>query len=270
MDEEFVSAERSTFGNTVFCQRHVGRPSGQYDLRVSGSQVTTPYTSPGVNVLFDPLPGSIWERYRTQAYGKCNQYWTTVRTESVVKVAYDESGTDCDRNSVGIPEDPNRVIPWAYSGMAQEPEFGTEMLQCAVGECPVNSTLSDLERNLDLIVPESGDNGTQQGNGVALIYDTAALAASATLGQAGAAGLADLDSPESTKFCGKIRDADSDGITSEFARNPSVSFRRYRWKAIRTAGGGNNGVQPPASTNNVEVYRKIDSSARFLLSKELL
>ena len=270
MDEEFVKAEINTFGQTVFCQRHIGRPGGDYDLYISGAPVITPYTSPGTDVLFNPLPGSIWERYRTQAYGKCNQYWTTMRTESVIKVAYDESGTDCDRNSVGIPEDPNRVIPWAYSGMAQEPEFGTEMLQCAVGECPVNSTLSDLERNLDLIVPESGDNGTQQGNGVALIYDTAALAASATLGQAGAAGLADLDSPESTKFCGKIRDADSDGITSEFARNPSVSFRRYRWKAIRTAGGGNNGVQPPASTNNVEVYRKIDSSARFLLSKELL
>src|SRR5690606_28989828 len=115
--------------------------------------------------------------------------------ESVVKVAYDETGTDCDRNSVTIPEDPNHSIPWAYSGMAQEPEFGTETLECRVGECPVNSTISDLNRQLETITPQSGANGTQQGNGVALIYDddeTQQLT-SAIIGQAGAAGQADLD-----------------------------------------------------------------------------
>lgn len=265
-DELFYNQFLNSLGSTGFCQRYVGRPSGNYDLH----SLTAPQTSPGVDALYNPLPGSIWQVYKTQAYGRCDQYWATVRTETVAKVAYDETGTDCDRNSVGIPEDPNRIIPWAYSGMAQEPSFGTEALQCAIGECPVNSTLSDLQRSLDTIVPESGDNGTQQGNGIALVYDAAAISASSILGQAGSAGMADLDSPESTKYCGKIRDAQSDGVNSTFAREPSVSFRRYNWKALRTTGGGNNGVQPPASSNTVEVYKKLDPSARYLLAKELL
>lgn len=265
-DDLFYSQYVNSLGSTAYCQRYVGRPGGNYDLH----DLNAPYTSPGTDAKYDPLPGSIWQKYRTVAYGSCDQYWATVRTETVSKFAYDETGIDCDANSVGIPEDPNRLIRWAYAGMAQEPEFGTESLQCAIGECPVSSTLSDLTRSLDVIVPESGDNGTQQGNGVALVYDVQALSSSAILGQAGAAGMSDLDSPESTKYCGKIRDSQSDGINSTFARNPSVSFRRYNWKAIRTSGGGNNGVQPQASTNNVEVYKKLDSSARYLLSKELL
>lgn len=265
-DELFYNQYVNSLGATGFCERYVGRPGGQYDLH----DIRAPQTSPGTNSSYDPLPGSIWERYRTQAYGKCDQYWATVRTETVSKVAYDETGTDCDKNSVSIPEDPNRIIPWSYSGMAQEPDFGTEVLQCAIGECPVSSTLSDLQRSIDVIIPQSGDNGTQQGNGIALVYDVAVANTSSIIGQAGAAGMADLDAPESTKFCGKIRDANSDGLNSAFARNPSVSFRRYNWKAIRTSGGGNNGVQPPASSNGVEIYKKLDPSARYLLNKELL
>lgn len=265
-EEELYNKETAAMGATNFCTNYIGRPAGNFTLE----SITSQRTSPGVDALQNPLPGSIWEMYKTEAYGTCNVNWARVRTESVQKVAYDETGTDCNRNDIAIPEDPNKIIPWSYVGMAQEPEFGTEVLQCAIGECPVNSTLSDLQRTLDVIVPENGDSGTQQGNGVALVYDANLVSATAIIGQAGAAGMADLDSPESTKFCGKIRDAMSDGLNSEFARNPSVSFRRYNWKALRTNGGGNNGVQPPGSTNSVEVYKKIDPSVRFLLTKELL
>lgn len=271
MAEEYFSAELSRLGVDSFCRNRVGGPAcGAALVQVEGFWHRRHPLSTHEVGTYIPLSGSIMDRLETVAYGSCPAYWTKVRTESVVKIAYDETGTDCDRNSVSIPEDPNRVIPWAYSGMAQEPQFGTESLQCRVGECPVNSTISDVTRSLDVIVPESGDNGTQQGNGVALVYDVQVESASAVIGQAGSAGLADLDSPEGTKFCGKIRDYNSDGENSEFARNPSVSFRRYNWRAIRTTGGGNNGVPPPASNNNVEVYKKMDSSARFLLAKELL
>lgn len=272
MDEEQVNRELNRLGSDSYCRTYIGGPNcggAAVNLRAFSYPRYNSAFDPGT---WDPLPGTIGEKYTTSAYGSCATDWAKIRTESVVKVAYDETGTDCDRDSVTIPEDPNHSIPWAYSGMAQEPEFGTETLECRVGECPVNSTISDLNRQLETITPQNGANGTQQGNGVALIYDDDQTQeyASAVIGQAGAAGQADLDSPESTKFCVKIRDYDSDGQNSEFARSPSVSFRRYNWKAIRTTGGGNNGVPPPASSNNIEIYKKIDSSSRYLLSKELL
>lgn len=263
-EEERMNALVAQLGASSFCQSYIGMPSGNYYLKTW----TSSRTEPGVNAQYQLLPGSNWEVYRTQAYGQCNTYWARVRTESVAKMAYDEFGTSCSSTNISIPEDPNRIIPWVYAGMAQEPEFGSEVLQCALGECPVNSTLSDLQATLDVIVPQSGDNGTQQGNGVALIYDATVLDTSAIIGQAGAAGLSDLDSPTSTKYCVRVRDSLTDGLNSEFSRQPSVSFRRYNWQAIKTNGGGNNGVQPPGSLNSIDVYKKVDPSVRYLITKE--
>lgn len=271
--EDWLNYHINVYGVSWVCYNIVGGRWDGSDLFYDWNG--RPYVLPGVNVNYEPEPGSIWEVYYTQAYGRCDAWWTYIRTVYTNKTGYDEVGTDCnprnpDNSFAGIPEDPNKLVPWAYTGMAQEPEFGLETLQCAVGECPVNSTLSDLDRNLDVINPEHGSSGTRQGNGIALIYDTQSILTEAVIGQAGAGGRADLDSPTSTKYCGKIRDAESDGINNEFARNPSVSFRRYTWKAIETGRGGDPGTPPPASTNTVDVYKKLDSSVRYMLNKELL
>lgn len=271
LPDQLVVQEQPWRGWDNFCRSYVGGPNCNDGLvQIYSVGYNSRYNSAVDPGSYAPLDGSIAEQYTTVAYGSCANLWLKIRTESVVKIAYDNTGTDCSRADISIPEDPNKSIPWAYSGMAQEPEFGTETLQCRVNECPVNSTISDLTRNLDVIAPDSGQNGTQQGSGVALVYDAKTINATAVIGQAGAAGQSDLDAPSSTKYCMKKRDYDTDGGLSEFARNPSVSFRRYTWKAITTTGGGNNGVPPAASANTVQVYKKLDSSARYLLGKEML
>jgi hypothetical protein len=263
--EETYKAIRNSMSGASFCSQQMPPTSGQSYFLADGNYLTKPGVDPLTTV---PMPGSDWELYYTDAYGHCGSSYTTIRTKYTAVNAYDETGTSCSQ--VGVAEDPNHLIPWTYTGMAQESFFGPELLHCGVGECPVQSTLSDLERYLDILSPESGTSGTQQGNGVVFAYDIQNLSSSAVIGQAGSAGQIDVESPMSTKYCGKIRDYDSDGATSDYARSPSVSFRRYRWTSIKTQSGGNNGVQPAFSDNGVKIFKKIDESVRYFLSKSLL
>ena len=263
--EDQYNYERRRRSSDNFCAVYYGWPGGSWRLW----DIYWYYTSPGVNgVTFTPLPGSDWQIYQTTAYGACARFWTTVRTLYSTEVTFDENNTACD--DVGIPEDPNRLIEWAYTGPAQEPEFGTEIVQCAVGACPVQASVSELDRQLDVITPESGTSGSQQGKGLIFIYDADNLTEQSVIGQAGAAGLNDIQSNQNVKYCVKISDADSNGINSDFARIPNVSFRKYRWSALRSQAGGNPGNPPPETGKKVEIYKKLDSSVRYLLQKELL
>lgn len=263
--EEDYKAMRNSRSGESFCRWQMPPTSSQAYLLSEGNYLTKPGVNPLTSV---PEAGSDWELYYTEAYGSCLSSFTTIRTRFSAVNAYDETGTDC--SDVGVAEDPNHLIPWTYTGMAQEESFGPELLHCGVGECPVQSTLSDLERYLDTITPTSGTSGTQQGNGVIFAYDVQNLTASAVIGQAGAAGQIDIESPMSIKYCGKIRDYDSDGASSDYARSPSVSFRIYNWKAIKTQAGGINGTQPTQSDNGIKIFKKIDESVRYFLSKVLL
>lgn len=256
--------ERNRRSSDNFCSVYYGWPGGSWRLWSEWSS----FTSPQVNsATYEPLPGSIWEIYRTTAYGACASYWSSVRTEVISKITYDENNTACD--DVGVAEDPNNLIDWTYTGPAQEPEFGTEIIQCAVGACPVNNTVSEFNRELEVIQPESGTDGSQQGAGLVFIYDTENLTAESSIGQAGAAGRSDLQGAENIQYCYKKSDASTHGNASDFARNPSISFRKYRWQAIRTTGAGDTGNPPPSTGKKVEIYKKLDSSVRHLLKEEL-
>lgn len=273
MREDTFNNELNRLGWVGFCNTYTSSPYGKY-----GANRVFPYTYwhslSGLQIdpnTYQPVPGSDWVTYFSRAYGSCFSGSVYIKTFYRSVVAYDETGTDCRKEDISFADDPFKVIPWTYTGMAQESSFGTEAVQCAVGECPVQSSLSDVNRSIETINPESGTNGTQQGSGIALVYDVNVTpVAQAIIGQSGAGGRADLDSPSEIRFCYKKRDADTDGINSEFARNPTVAFRRYTWRAITSGAGGNPGVPPAASDKSVNVYKKIDSSVRHLLTKEVL
>lgn len=222
---------------------------------------------PGFDSEFNPLPGSYWQSYQTTAYANCASWWSHERTKVSAVVTYDENDTACD--DVSHPQDPHGLIDWAYSGPAQEPEFGEENVQCAVGICPVNSTVSEFNRQLDTIRPEGGTDGSQQGSGLVFIYNAQNLISEATLGQAGAAGRADISGVPSVKYCYRKSDAQTHGSTSEYARNPTVSFRKYNWQALRVEGLGDAGTPPASSGKKVEVYKKLDSSVRHWIKEEV-
>lgn len=268
--EEEFKYKKSIMPGEQFCRNEMPPMPGLQALLAQGSYLTTPGVNPATTI---PLAGSDWELQYTQAYGSCLTFWTTIRTVYSAVNVYTSNGTSCNPYTdpaVGIPEDPNKLIPWSYNGMTQESNFEPEIVDCSPGECPVQSTLSDLERFVDRLVPESGTSGTQQGAGSIFVYDAQNLSFQSNLGQAGAAGQIDLNSPESTKYCAKVRDYDSDGATSDFAKVPNVSFRRYRWRAIKTESGGNNGNAPIQTGKSINIYKKVDEFQRHLLSKLLL
>lgn len=265
MAEEEYNYKRNSMNDQQFCVSELGQPGGQVALYGQTAYLTTPGVNPND---YTPLAGSDWELYYTSAYGKCQTFWTTVRTLYTAVNAYDETGNDC--SDVGVASDPNHLIPWTYTGMAQEPEFGPEVLHCSVGECPVQSTLSQLDRNLDVLTPGDGTSGTQQGNGMIFAYEIQNYTSQAIPGVAGAGGKIDLDTLQSTKYCGKYRDYDTDGPTSDYARSPNVSFRKYNWSAIKYQSGGNSGAQPQATDNKIIMFKKISPAVRYFLSKKLL
>jgi hypothetical protein len=154
--------------------------------------------------------------------------------------------------------------------MIQDPAFGREQLICTPGTCPVSSTVSEFNRNIEEVVPENGSNGTQQGYGIALVYDVQNVSTSAIPGAAGAGGKNDLPVLTNLRYCVKVSDAVTAGDTSNYAKSPFVSFKKYNWTALKSASGGNAGTPPTASDNGVKIYRKLDDSVRYMLSKELL
>jgi hypothetical protein len=126
-----------------------------------------------------------------------------------------------------------------------------------------------LTQKLDTITPTSGQSGTQQGNGLVFIYDAQNIVTNDNIGIAGAGGQNDLVGQSTQRVCAQVRDAVSDGLTSDYATDPLVSFDRYSWQALQTSAAGNPGTQPVNTGNTITVWKKIDSSVRALLQNEL-
>lgn len=279
--EEQVARLRSELGDFDFCKNFVFNPDqadgGPWDLTGRLSAVVSAITTKrSLNNTFNPNtfepegPNSVFEMYKTEAYKSCAIDWARARTETDSVVAFDETGTNaCNKQFINIPEDPDKLINWVFTGQVQEPSFGTESVQCLLGECPVSSSLLESPRTLETLQPQDGSSGTKQGRGIALVYDANNVSVSANSGQAGAAGKSDITAPTSTRFCVKVRDAATDGLNSNFAKTPQVFFHRYSWSALKTTGGGNNGTQPEVSGDKVNVYKKVDSSVIYMLSREL-
>lgn len=261
--------------------------NGSCQWKVSG--LISNLTTPGLNNDETLSLGSDWEIQATTPGQSCDMstnvisgFWSTYKTVTVNYVAYDVTDTSCKASDIvtfnggtvlyDYPAqalDPNKKATWFYTGIAQEPDFGTEVIQCDLGNCPLNSIVSDLNQVMDTISPQNGEDGTQQGNGLILIYDAQNFTSSATIGTAGAGGKNNIINQSSTRVCAKIRDAQSDGLGSNYSRSPLINFNRYNWSAIKTNSSGNPGQQPVNLGGNITIWKKIDSSVRSFLQNEL-
>jgi len=227
------------------------------------------YTSPGLNPDGLTLaPGSNWGVLQTNTFENCPGGWTNLKNVFINLVQYtNKENISC--SGINDPLDPNNRAFWQYTGISQEQTFGTEFVSCGIGSCAVNSTVSELSRSLDNIRPGSGESGTEQGRGLLFVYDIKTLNARALPGGAGMVGNTDVVINPQTRICVKIDDANA-GINTEQAKNPFVSFRRYQWQALKSTSGGNPGIPSRHTGKEVEVFKKIDPAARYLLDKSLL
>lgn len=229
-------------------------------------------TSPGLDPdTLQPLPGSNWEVEFTDFFTPCSSLgpFITLNSEIQTWTTYGEVGAQC--NDASIAEDVNDLIPWNQSGIVQDPTFGTEKLLCNPNNCPVQNLTQEKDLNFDLIDPTAGANGTNQGDGVLLIYDYNKENSniSARPGIAGQGGNSDLEQLNSTQYCVKISDADSRGIDSSFAQNPVVNFNIYNWEGLKINRGQPSGQVPDFSNKSIKIYKKLDSSLRHLIKNTL-
>lgn len=234
-----------------------------------GQGSTSALTAPGLNADGVTLAnGSIWETRQTNTFENCPAGWSNLKNIFINLVQFtNKENTSC--SGISDPLDPNNRAFWQYTGITQEPTFGTETVSCGIGSCAVNSTVSELARSLDVISPASGESGTEQGRGLLFVYDIKNINGRALPGGSGAVGTPDININPQERICVKIDDANA-GINTEQAKNPFVSFRRYQWRAIRSIDAGNPGTPPRNTGKEIEVFKKIDPAARFLLDKSLL
>jgi hypothetical protein len=245
-------------------------------------------TTPGLigNQL---APGSDWQIVNTAPGQQCDDstnpqtgFYSTLQSVNVNFVAYDPTSTACNTGDIvtysgGVENtaypaasiDPNEQAVWFYTGVTQEPDFGTQVLECSLGSCPVNSVVSDLTQSLDTITPTAGQNGTQQGTGLLMIYDAQNVSTSANVGTAGAGGQNDIIDQATTQVCAQIFDAASEGIGSDYAKNPLVTFDSFSWQALQVNASGNPGQQPVNNAAVITLWKKVDTSVRKFLQNEL-
>lgn len=241
--------------------------NGYYELFGQPSFVET---NPGYDQTFFTVPeGSDWNIRYVEVGNSCPQYYTKIKTGHLASnIAYDENDELCD--DISIPEDPaSKIVSWQFIGFERKPEFGTELIQCTLGNCLVETSVRDLSRNLIEINPGSGTNGTQQGQGTLFVYDVEEVNMLAENGKGGRIGEDDLFGLSGQRICAKIKDAETEGLESLFAENPSVEFRRYNWKPLKVKENGNFGITPANNGKKINILKKMDSSSRYLLRHEL-
>ena len=227
-------------------------------------------TTPGYDAQNAELvDGSRWSLQYTGINQSCPVFFEKIATNYLAShIGYDDNDERCD--DVVLEQDPEGILLWSNIGYERLPEFGTETVACSTGSCPVSSTIQNLKTSLDQISTTSGINGTNQGRGLVFLYDVENLITSAKVGVAGKAGSNDLPEIITDKACVKIQDFNSEGPESEYASNPVVDFKLYKWQALKVNESQDLGVNPEDNGNRVYIYKKMDSSSRYFLSKEML
>lgn len=249
------------------CQTFSSGPIGPGWRFVGVSSMS--YEQPGLDQdTLEPLPGSTWEVKETGFFESCSQFGDFEVLTPILQfwISYGEIGNEC--SDVSIAEDPNRIIPWTTSGIEQDRTFGTELVLCSPDNCPVETITKRLGASLDTIQPTAGTGGTSQGDAVLFVYDVQNLQATASPGLAGAGGNNDLPQYNDSKYCVKKMDASSQGINSAYAMSPVVYFNNYDWDALNIGPGQPNGADAPRSNKGLKLYKKIDSSVRYLLKND--
>jgi hypothetical protein len=249
------------------CQQYSSGPTGPGWRFVGLSDLI--FEQPGLDEdTLEPLPGSTWEVAETGFFEECSIFGDFEVLSPILEfwITYGEIGNSC--SDVSIAEDPDRRIPWSSSGTYQDRNFGTELLLCSPDNCSVETITKRFEANQDIIVPTAGTSGTTQGDAILFVYDIDNLISSAEAGLAGTGGNNDLPKFEESKYCVKKQDSNTQGINSEFALEPVVYFNEYKWDALKVGPGQPGGSDAPYSTKGIKLYKKIDSSVRYLLKND--
>lgn len=236
------------------------------------SMAYTALDQDGYNQIYYTVPNtSDWRIQYVPVGDSCPQYFDKIKPNNLSSfLGFDEIDNTC-RNVI-LNEDPTgTMFQWTFVGFDRLPEFGTELVQCIMGSCTVQSSIRDSEKNLLEINPSSGTNGSQQGEGIMISYDIQNNSqVSSKNGVGGSIGLNDINgSIKGNRVCAKIHDSTTEGVSSDYAKNPLVEFQRYNWKPINVIENGNYGVNPANNGKSIKIFKKIDSSVRYLLKKEL-
>jgi hypothetical protein len=226
----------------------------------------------GYNKTYYTVPStSDWRIQYVEVGSSCPQYFTKIKEANLSSfLGFDDVDNQC--LNVTLAEDPTGTLfKWTFIGFDRLAEFGTELVQCIMGSCSVQSSIRDTTKSILTINPTSGSSGTQQGEGIIIAYDIQNIAKmSATNGTGGLIGDNDINSTITGKrVCAKIHDAATEGTSSDYAKDPLVEFKRYVWKPITVIESGNYGVNPANNGKAIKIFKKIDSSVRYLLKKEL-
>lgn len=240
---------------------------GYFDMpTVPTAELTTIGYDPDT---YEPLPGSTWSTVFSDLNAECPIFYNKLQTQFLTSLlAYDQNDDQCD--DISISQDPNQIITWKNIGLDRKLEFGYETISCKIDNCPVQNVVQTFEKILSDINISLGISGTQQGEGLIFTYDYNSAVLESNVGQAGYPGANDIPVYRNDRICAKIQDATNEAVTSEFAANPSVNFKRYQWQALKVSGENAAPKSPTISNKRIHLFKKIDSSVRYLLKQELL
>jgi len=217
------------------------------------------------------LTGSSWSIAFTDLGADCPLFYTKIpdKTNYLTSIiAYDPNDDQCD--DVSIPQDPNGVLVWKNIGIDRKLEFGYETISCRIDNCPVQNVVQTFDKILMELNVGVGISGTQQGEGLLFTYDYNSASLQSTIGQPGYVGANDIPVYSTERICAKVQDAVSESSTSDYAANPSVNFKRYQWQALKVSGEDTIPKSPTDNKKSIHLFKKIDSSVRYLLKQELL
>lgn len=223
------------------------------------------------NDSLDLLVGSSWKLAFTDLGAECPLFHTKIpdKTNYLTSIiAYDTNDDQCD--DVSIPQDPNSVIVWKNIGIDRKLEFGYETIACRLDNCPVQNVVQTFDKILMELNIGLGISGTQQGEGLLFTYDYNNSSLQSQIGQPGYPGANDIPAYKNERICAKVQDAITESETSVFAASPSVNFKRYQWQALKVSGENAIPKTPINNNKGVHLFKKIDSSVRYLLKQELL
>lgn len=231
--------------------------------RISDVSVSSPSLDQDT---LEPLPGSSWKIKLSNFFESCEKYYEPLNDIVESWISYGEVGNNC--NDATVTDDVNNVLPWTKAGIEQDIAFGLDEILCSPDNCPANTNIQDINYSLDIIDPTAGANGTKQGSAVIIVYNIKNLTLNANDGTPGFGGKNDLPEIVENKYCIKKDDATTHDLSSDYAKDPTISFNIYKWKALDINQGQPSGQFPEPSNSNIKIYKKVDQSVRHLIKTE--
>ena len=230
----------------------------------------------GVNpITHDIILDSGWDKkYSKINAGNCSEYDSDEYIyndgyDSIVDMQYVPiTNTTCA--GVSVPGDTNHTVIFSNSGTVQEPFFESENIVCSPSSssCAANWSLTISSQKYANFKPTNGQSGTSSGKVRAFLYNYNSLNFSASGGNGGIAGLANMTVPNTiAKYCVAKRDLTTDGASSAYAKTPDIKMHKILWTPYTQ---GVNGKPGTSYNNTVKSYviKGLDASQIMWLGSD--